>query len=440
MKPIPANNGQLATLATYLGSRRAAILRAWRHEVDRDPQLTTASTISRSQFNDRIPDVLDAFEQKLKARNLAEQQQAQEQESERAGGHGEHRWQQGYDQREAICEWGHLHLVLLQEFDRFSASRPELDPQVMATARMLLVELCNTGVAESAARYARLQRAEAATRVRELEQALTALQSLDRQRAEGWREAAHDLRGSVNTISNATALLERPDVPALTRQHASRVLRTGVSSLRDLLEELMDLARLEAGHERRNVAAFDAATVLKEFCETLRPLASEHGLFLMTEGPAALAVEGDPGKVRRIVQNLVLNALQATQRGGVRVMWQEAGLPGREQWSVCIQDTGPGLSSAGGTPLTDAIRHATEDAHDVEVRAERAGDASAQTEAAPTLASQSPGEQRDSHGEGIGLSIVKRLCELLDASVELESSPGAGTTFRVTFPRRYDRA
>ena len=62
---------------------------------------------------------------------------------------------------------------------------------------------------------------------------------------------------------------------------------------------------------------------------------------------------------------------------------------------------------------------------------------SLQTDTAPTLASRSNPPPQLPAGEGIGLSIVKRLCELLDASIELESSEGEGTTFRVIFPRRY---
>jgi two-component sensor histidine kinase len=64
-----------------------------------------------------------------------------------------------------------------------------------------------------------------------------------------------------------------------------------------------------------------------------------------------------------------------------------------------------------------------------------------QPDSAPTLASQTVGTGAPvTAGEGIGLSIVKRLCEMLDASLELESSEGEGTTFRVMFPRRYPEA
>jgi signal transduction histidine kinase len=438
MNNVPQCFEQLAALAAHLAANRRAILRAWRAAVDRDPQLTTASTISRAQFNDHIPDVLDAFQRQLCAHTPAEHAQAQVDEKESAAGHGLHRWQQGYDQRETMCEWGHLHLVLLEEIERFGAQHGQLESSVLPTARRMLVQLCNGGICESAGRYARMQRSEAAGRLRDLEQALEALQTLERERAEAWREAAHDLRGSVSVISSATKVLDLPDVPDPTRAHFSRVLRKGVASLHELLADLMSLARLEAGHEQRQISEFDAARLLKDLCETLRPLAAERALFLRTEGPESLLVEGDAAKIQRIVQNLVLNAFKVTERGGVRILWHEAGTPGREQWVLCVQDTGPGLNPGGAAPLARALRQATADAQEVETRAERAGDPSAQPEAAPTLASQSPQHaMRASSGEGIGLSIVKRMSELLDASVELESAAGEGTTFRLVFPRHY---
>ena len=85
------------------------------------------------------------------------------------------------------------------------------------------------------------------------------------------------------------------------------------------------------------------------------------------------------------------------------------------------------------------IYEATQTAHQVE---EHYGDnLSAHSTNAPTVPAQSetlPASQLP--GEGVGLSIVKRLCELLDASIELETTPGAGSTFRVTLPQRYEES
>lgn len=432
-------NEQLGVLADHLASRRDEMLSAWRRAVDADPALTTASTITRNQFVDHIPAVLDAFEDRLRAESIVDKKQALADEKEHAAEHGLHRWQQGYNLPETMCEWGHLHLCLLHELESYASGHPEVGASVMATARRELVRLCSNGVCASAARYSQLQQADAASRVRDLETALVQLQALEQERAEVWREAAHDLRGSAHLIVNASAALERSEAPDRKREQFSEVLRIGVESLNHLLTDLMDHARLEAGDEHRKIVTFDAASLLREFCESVRPVAAERGLFLKAEGAPALEVEGDPIKVRRIVQNLVLNAIKATQHGGVRVTWEESGSERRQQWMLCVQDTGPGFKSQSATPIERVLKQATVEAQAVEERALKDGQISVHTEPASTLASQSAHRMRDvPSGEGIGLSIVKRLCELMDASLELETAEGEGTTFRATFPRRYD--
>jgi len=84
------------------------------------------------------------------------------------------------------------------------------------------------------------------------------------------------------------------------------------------------------------------------------------------------------------------------------------------------------------------LKDATEGALELEESPQSDGSSSLSASPPPTLDSQSTrSSRRLPAGEGIGLSIVKRLCELLDASIELQSAAGQGTTFRVIFPRRY---
>ena len=441
MNPSQWTSAALKALAAHLAQRRPSILSAWRRAVDRDPELTTASTITRIQFIDHIPAVLDAFERRLSAEGPFDLAQARETQRESAAEHGVHRWQQGYNQPETMCEWGYLHLCLLQELEEYEATHADLDRNVMLVARRELVRLCSDGVCASAARYAYLQQSEAASRVRELELALAKLKALELERAEAWREAAHDLRGSAHVIANASAVLSREGLPDQKRTLVSESLRIGVQSLNKLLTDLMDQARLEAGHEQRHVTSFDAASLLKEFCDTTRPLAAQRNLFLKAEGPSSLMVEGDAAKIQRIVQNLVLNALNATEYGGIKVSWEAGDDERRPQWALCVQDTGPGFRNGSATPLEKVLKQATAEKHEIEQRNLAPGQDSMHAEAPPTLTSQSA--HHPWHlpaGEGIGLSIVKRLCELLDASLELETSSGEGTTFRVVFPRRYDDA
>lgn len=201
--------------------------------------------------------------------------------------------------------------------------------------------------------------------------------------------------------------------------------------------DVMNLARLQAGHEARHVKPFDAAEVLRELCESMRSLAEERGLPLDMDGPAELLVEGDAVKVRRIAQNLLINALKYTERGGVHVTWGDSRKNDANRWMLRVEDTGPGFHAGPGAPMAGALEEATEGARQVDRNARGAP-------AAPTAESSSPVNDPDprpvhqERGEGIGLSIVKRLCELLDASVEMESNPGHGTIFRIVFPRRYD--
>jgi signal transduction histidine kinase len=208
-----------------------------------------------------------------------------------------------------------------------------------------------------------------------------------------------------------------------------------------LLTDLVELARLEAGQSPLKVEAFDASERLRECCELLRPAAAGRNLFLKCKGPASLAVEGDPIKLQRIVQNLLLNALKATRHGGVVVRWSAAKGKGARHWLLSIGDTGPGFALQSAGPLRHALKRATDAARQVESQAADSSDSATQREAGDVLAAGSgPGSASLPSGEGIGLSIVKRLCEVLGATLELETAPGHGTTIRIAFPLRYSAA
>lgn len=425
---------ELDALATHLNLERRRILSAWKSAVDRDPELTTPSRISRTQFNDHIPQLLDAYERRLRAESPTEAKAAWDEQRENAGEHGLLRWQQGYDQRESMREWSHLHLCVLRELEDYAIANGALEASVMPTARAVLVRLCAEGVCESAARYSQMQQAEAAARVQDLQQALGKLATVERERGAVLREAVHDLRGTVGIITNASAILSNNAIEDTTRGQFTAVLARSVAGMRDLLNDLIDLGRLEAGQERRKIVSFDAARVLRDTCDTLRPLTTQRNLFLKCQGPESLIVQGDPIKIRRIVQNLVMNALKVTQEGGVQITWQ---LPDDGPlWLICIQDTGPGFDAAHAAPLEQALQHGTEQSHKVEERAHSVADEVGKP--AALLESGTPDALVPEFvGEGIGLSIVKRLCDLLDARLELETAAGRGTTFRIILPSDY---
>ncbi len=437
MSSGPDIEEQLKALALHLAARRDAIMQAWRKAVERDPEMTTGASLPRTQLNDHIPDLLDAFGLKLLAKTGQQKAEFKEEHKDDAAAHGLQRWQQGYDLREVTREWGRLQVCMAEELESYASANPEVEPGVMATARRAWTEICTEGVSESTAKYFELQQIEAVGNVRDLEQALRQMDAMERKRAELWREAAHDLRGNLGVVANATAGLSLQGVPDHLRDNFVRILNRNVSSLHALLEDVTSLARLQAGHEQRVERPFDAAALLKGLCERNATLVEERGLYLNTDGPGELAVEGDAVKVQRIAQNLLLNAIKYTPRGGVTVRWGDSRENDANRWMLCVQDTGPGFHAGPGAPLAGALEEATEEARHVEdaARGQDGPQDKDSDSSSPDEADSRPVQQ--AQGEGIGLSIVKRLCELLDATVEMESSPGEGTTFRILFPRSY---
>jgi signal transduction histidine kinase len=423
----------LAALAAHLRARREAILAAWRQAVDADPHLKSASALSRSQFIDHVPEMLDTFERRLTAESDPQKRAAVADQKEGAAAHGLQRWQQGYNQRETARDWGHLQMCLLAELESFEATLAVSSRTAMQLARRALVRLINDGVSESAGQYAQMRQAEAAMQVAELERALKGLAALQEQRAGIWREAAHDLRGSVGVLQSASTVLDWEGAPEAVREQSLQVLKRGVQSLHDLLSDLIDLARLDAGHDRLALETFDVSATLRDLCESLRALANERNLFLRVIGPNTLEVQSDRIKIVRVAQNLLLNALRYTHAGGVTLEWQAEGTPQRPRWRMAIIDSGPGITQTSSAPIVQALDEATRAAQRIG-REPRTADVPAGTGGRDAQAAVNPAPAH--HGEGIGLTIVKRLCELLEATVELESRPD-GTTVRVTLPQHY---
>ncbi|HZH06886.1 MAG TPA: sensor histidine kinase [Lautropia sp.] len=438
-----------AALATHLAGRRALIMQAWRERVRNDPTLTSGSAMPRSELNDHIPVMLSAFEHKLRQLGGGTEDAEKVDTLQDVAAHGLHRWQQGYDLREVTCELGRLNECMVAELEEYERAAPGGRLEVVAAARQMWAAACTEGVSASAAQYYRLQQLEAAGHVFDLENALQEVRELERRRAELWQQAAHDLRGNLGVVANATAGLASGRAPASTQEAFLRLLQRNVASLHNLLDDVTSLARLQAGRETRRLSSVDVATVFQELSEGLQPLAQQKGLYLKAEGPAQMVVEADEVKIRRLAQNLLLNAIKFTGVGGVSLTWGDSDAGDAKRWALTIRDTGPGFREGPAATMAGALEAATNLMSGSDVAGSppvpAPPDVVCATGAATRSATadgSSPGKGNaggapQSPGEGIGLSIVKRLCELLDATIEFGSEEGSGTTFRILLPRRY---
>ena len=393
---------ELAALASYLRGRREAILQSWQLAIKWDPKVRTGDSLPRVQLLDHIPALLATYERALHAPISGAADAVQAAGQEPAAAHGLQRWRQGYDLREVTRELVKLNECVVAELDSYTAAHAGLSHAALAAAHRVWAAMCSTGIEESVGQYFELQKQEAAGHVKDLESALAEIRQLEQQRGDLWRQAAHDLRGNLGVVANATVALTHTELRNSSRDDFVRILMRNVTSLHHLLDDVTSLARLQAGREQRRIEPLDVTPLMQQLCEGIRPLAQQHRLFLRCDGPPGFAAEGDAVKIRRIAQNLILNAVKFTREGGITVSWGDSEANDSKRWMLSIQDTGPGIHSDAGKPLSIALE--------------------GRSSARPT------GEVAASDtGEGIGLSIVKRLCDMLDASIELNSVEGVGT-------------
>lgn len=433
---MAASEQDLFQLADLLATRRERLMAAWRSAVEADETLTTGNALPRSQMNDHIPTLLESFDAQLRG-------PAADDAQEDAAAHGLHRWQQGFGLAEVSRELGHLNECVVEAIDACAQLEPAPSAPALTQARKVWARIFSTTVSASTSQYVKLQQLEAASYVQELEVALRTLRNLERERAIVWQQAAHDLRGNLGVVANAAAGLGFPNLDGMGRDSFMRMLDRNMQALHKLLDDFTCLARLQGGQEQRVVAPVNVAALLTDIGGDLRSLAVTQGLTLDLVGTPGFSVEGDAVKIRRIVQNLVLNAIRYTHTGGVTVSWNPAGPIDPERWALEVEDTGPGYAPSPASDVFQVLQVATDNAQDMDPPG--SGDAG-QTPppfthgAAPNaLSDTGQGEALDkppAHGEGIGLSIVKRLCELLDATIHVESKK-TGTRFRILLPRSY---
>ncbi len=408
VSPAPS----LIDLPTYLFARREALLHIWRTACDQDPSLRMGINLSREEFNDHVPLMLGLFEQQLR------HEPTETSLNQAAAEHGLHRWHKGYTLGELLAELNHLNQCLAAELTAYRNQYPEADPLVITSAYELVMHFSSQLISGSVQQYTELDRSQAVERAGMLQQALNTVTELTRQRGEFLRMTSHDLRGSFGVIQGAASLLNLPDASEQKRADRLQMLRRNLKTVETMLSQLTDLSRLEAGQEMVTLKSVNVGALLRSIVESAQPLAAERGLSLRADGPDQLSVQTDAVLVQRVIQNLLLNALQHTKAGLISVSWSHED---SYRWFVSVQDTGTGLPTEVAASLVQPLKPTLDSASVLE-----------NTEPEALLSDRVDVES--STGEGIGLHIVKWLCQLLNATIDIETKAGVGTLFRVRLP------
>ncbi|HUR93793.1 MAG TPA: ATP-binding protein [Gemmatimonadales bacterium] len=215
---------------------------------------------------------------------------------------------------------------------------------------------------------------------------------------------SHELRTPLNAILNITGLLlERVDGPLLDEQDKQvRFVRGAATTLSEMVNDLLDLARIEAGRSVVRPTAFSAVDLFAALRGMFRALAMSDAVALIVDDPTDVPrLFTDEGKLSQILRNFIANALKFTERGEVRVT---AACGSEGEVTFTVADTGIGIAPEDQERIFDEFS---------QVESEL---------------------QRKATGAGLGLPLSRKLAELLGGEVGLTSTPGRGSTFSVTIP------
>jgi signal transduction histidine kinase/ActR/RegA family two-component response regulator len=235
----------------------------------------------------------------------------------------------------------------------------------------------------------------------ELEQATRVAEDANRAKSEFISRMSHELRTPLNAVLGFAQLLARDELAGRQRESVDHIL-TGGRHLLDLVNEVLDIARIEAGRLPLLLEPVPVSETVREVVELLQPLADERDVRFQAH--AALAgvelVRADRQRVKQILLNLASNAIKYNREGGLVLISS-----GRQDGAVrlSIADTGPGLTAAQLALAFEPF--------------ERVG-----------------ADTTDTEGSGVGLPLARRLAEAMGGGVEAESEPGRGSIFHVLLP------
>lgn len=234
---------------------------------------------------------------------------------------------------------------------------------------------------------------------RELEKAKSYAENLLIAREKLMLTITHDIKAPAGSIIGYIDLLIRL-VNDRRQQFYLSNMKSSAQHLLALVTSLLDYHRLEAGKMDLHPVAFNPHELLTDIYNSFLPLAEKKQLQLdfKEKLPETLTLEGDPFRIRQIVENLLSNALKFTATGGITLQAEYHG----NQFVFSVSDTGCGMTASEQERIFKEF----------------------------TRLSSAQGQE----GFGLGLSITRKLVELLLGKIDIESAPGKGSTFKVSMP------
>lgn len=367
---------RLEKLAALIEGQREALLVQWRQQVC---QLPAAKGLDAPALDDHVPELLDELAVAFRRMSDATIPESVLQGTPPA--HGRQRLQDGFDIVEVVAEYNILRGVLHDFADRHHVS---LRGKPFHIVNRMFDDAIGVAV-----------------------QTFATQQALDvqRRREEYLAFVAHDLRTPLSAISLAAQSLTRGLVGGDANPEVARMLKTLQRNGRRL-EELVDRVLKESDHVgtdggvKVEAREFDLWPLVESVVRDLHPVVETAGTQVMNSVPDDLIAYGDAGLVRRVLQNLIANAINFSPRGEVRIEARATDAHGGiECW---VRDNGAGISADRLEIIFD----------------------------------KGETESEEQGATGLGLPIVKAFVEAHGGEVTVESQEGKGSTFRFTLPGR----
>lgn len=410
--------------AEELCRRQADLTQRWVDTVRADPNIPGTEPLSLQELKDHMPQLFDDLADTLR---LAGASDARSQTERHAAIHGRHRWQQHYRLAELFRELGIVRRVILQDgVGEFIKAQPECQPHgrsIRSLVYRFFEEMAVSSVEQYVDEEQKAQR-DLNRRLTETSEDLARtndeLGRIDASRLQMLRTVSHEMGNMLHALNGALSVLsmEYDDLDATERRDMLDICQRNLGDLKTLLAHLTDFSAFLRGKAQRDVSTFALPALFAELVATFRPQAEAQKLrFDATIDPALGEVRTDRLRVKQIASNLLSNAIKYRKRTGLsdaapgRVALELRALASADspvdaasdRWQIVVEDNGVGIAP-------DQHEAIFEEFHRLSANSE-----------AP--------------GAGLGLAISKRLAELLEGTITVDSELGRGSRFEVTLPR-----